>query len=674
MSSPGGAQDQFLYTLPSYVITDFCRAMDALPDPDWTRFAAAVLSSTTDVRLAERRERRTDWVVAQLENRNERVGHLVALLERLQLLRQRDIILGWSPAPLPAPPPTAPPSTAPPPSLGTVQLSKAGGGAVPLPPPAPPPFELLSGGGEAPADQQAQAACSSAAMSWCYEEVHAGTAGFSSAQQVGEGGFGVVYRATLSNIDCAVKRLREDGQLDWRVLQESFLTEVDQLSRFRHPHIVDLLGFSIGGGSMCLIYSYMHNRSLEDQLHSSAGLSWSQRVRIVTGASAALQFLHCPPGGLTSLIHGDVKSSNILLDRHLEAKLSDFGLARFRPGGPTTQTASVGQTETVRGTLAYLPDEYVRSGELGTPLDVFSFGVVLLEVLTGRRALQKDGPSTDRYLKDLVEELEEDGSASSPDVWTKLLDPRLTSGGVAQKPVGCLQMAALACRCLRRVWKKRPKMKEVFENLENIHRLVGGSSRPLDWPLGQPSRPESSLGAVVHQLSRLGPLEDTDLSLPSSSSSSSSRGSLASPHPLHSASSLPPTSSSSSSSSSYTSSSYTSLSSSFLGPCETDESRGFSQYFRSTGTSSLSLPPPRTQNQHRAPPGLAQNQKQDRVSALPGPLREEASAGPQPRERGFHAGSLQSTSPGLSDGRAGPEDLRGPEESDELDFLPAQRH
>uniref|UniRef100_A0A1A8QXC6 Interleukin-1 receptor-associated kinase 1 n=1 Tax=Nothobranchius rachovii TaxID=451742 RepID=A0A1A8QXC6_9TELE len=198
-------------------------------------------------------------------------------------------------------------------------------------------------------------------------------------------------------------RLEQVCMMDSSQLRRSFQTEVEKLSKFRHPNIIDLLGFSEGGGSMCLIYSFMENRALEDQLHKGHNfLSWPQRVGIAEGAAAALQFLHSPPAGQEPLIHGDVKSSNILLDKHLVAKLSDFGLARCVPRPPSgcsvTQTASVGKTATVRGTLAYLPDEYVRKGELCTAVDVYSFGVVLLEVLTGRPASEQDRTSGEKFL------------------------------------------------------------------------------------------------------------------------------------------------------------------------------------------------------------------------------------------------------------------------------------
>ncbi|XP_044066653.1 interleukin-1 receptor-associated kinase 1 isoform X1 [Siniperca chuatsi] len=751
--SAGDPRGRFLYELPPSVLWEFCLLMDGLSDLDWTRFASEVLKDQTAVRLAERRERRTDWVMNRWENRNGRVWELIDLLERLQLLRPRDVILGWasslklsvSPPPPPPPPPPVslsqfdppPKQSEAPPTLSTCKLSTTvdQGGGRPLPRPAPPPSSLQSDLHQPP-QPPLVVACSSSSrvMCWSYEEVHAGTKGFSPSLQVGEGGFGVVYRASLRNTDCAVKRFKQDCLLDWTLLEESFHTEVDKLTKFRHPNIVDLLGFSEGQGSVCLIYSYMENRSLEDQLQKEGvSLSWSQRVGVLEGAATALQFLHFPPDGHKRLIHGDIKSSNILLDRHLVAKLADFGLARFASrsssGRSAAQTASVGKTAMVRGTLAYLPDEYVRNGELGTAVDVYSFGVVLLEVLTGRRALEKDRKSGERYLKDLVEEVED--SPSSAASWRKQLDHRLIPGGAAE-PAGCMEMVALACKCLDKNRKKRPAMTEVFDKLQDIHKIVrktGASSSPLHHPYLQPPsqsfpRPppslDSSVGALSTQLSKLGPLEDTYQPPQSSQLSSSSFCSLTPPHPLHS-SSLPPPSSS------------------FAGPCETDESRGFSQYdlrsqFRSNGTSSRSLSPS-TRDQYHIPAGPGESQfsqpsvpTEDQYNFLPqasstsdgsGDLTG-APTGPDTREQTTAAAtaglygvpeclspmeSLHSSSPGpsvhvnlskqrflqkktlyeegrihtaellssddLYGGRSSVE-LRGPEESDELDYLPAE--
>ncbi|TNN58536.1 Interleukin-1 receptor-associated kinase 1 [Liparis tanakae] len=517
--SAGQQRATFLFQLPPAVLWEFCRVMDGLSDMDWTRFG------------------------------------------------------GRRPLPRPDPPP--------------------------LPRPDPPPQNLKSDFHQ-PAPHPPVVSSSSGVMCWSYEEVHAGTMGFSPSLQVGEGGFGVVYRASLRNTDCAVKRLKQDCLLDWTLLKESFQTEVDKLSKFRHPNIVDLLGFSEGPESVCLIYSYMELRSLEDQLHNECGsLSWPQRVGVVKGASAALQFLHFPPGGHAALIHGDVKRSdgarpgpelhrsefsgllsNILLDRHLVAKLGDFGLARFASRGsagrPAAQTASVGKTATVRGTLAYLPVEYVRDGELGTAVDVYSFGV-----------------------KDLVEEVEDSLTGSPAEAWRTQLDHRLVSGG-GEEPAGCMALVALACRCLDKKRKKRPAMTEVFDKLQDIHVTASNtrSSSPLNDPPHPPLHPhplDSSMGA----LSKLGPLEDTSR-LPQCSRLSSC--SLTPPHALHSSSS------------------------SFAGPCETDESRGFSQYdirsqFSSNGSRSRFTS---SRDQDHSPTGSQLSQPsvptEDQYPSLTGPL------------------------------------------------------
>ncbi|CAF93411.1 unnamed protein product, partial [Tetraodon nigroviridis] len=359
----------FLYELPSAVYWDFCRVMDTLSDLDWTRFASLVLDDQTALRLAEKQAHAPDWVMNRWGSRNGRVRDLLHLLEGLELLRPRDLILnGQSSPPLrtpvtsslrpdsspfegvsclkPSPPPPPPPRSSPPPppvfappplvppSEPPSWLPPTAVNKKLLPRPDPPPFGLQSEiQPPAPPGQPhtqpsiAEASCTSGLMCWSYEEVHAGTKEFSPTLQVGEGGFGVVYKATLRNTVCAVKVLKQDRLLDWKLLKESFRTEMEKLSKFRHPNIIDLLGFSEGPGTVCLIYNYMENKSLEHKLHNGSCLSWSQRVGVVTGASTALQFLHCPPKGNAPLIHGDVKSSNILLDQHMTAKLGDFGLA-----------------------------------------------------------------------------------------------------------------------------------------------------------------------------------------------------------------------------------------------------------------------------------------------------------------------------------------------------------
>uniref|UniRef100_A0A8C6S4N2 Interleukin-1 receptor-associated kinase 1 n=1 Tax=Neogobius melanostomus TaxID=47308 RepID=A0A8C6S4N2_9GOBI len=560
-----------LYEVPPPVHYEFCRVMDALSIQDWTKFASEVLPDTTAVQLAKKKEDRTDSLMLQWQNRNGSVGELLDLLQKLKLLRPRDIINNWASSfmsPSRFNSPHGPPPTDPSAALPTCPLNQsamAEGPAMLLPKPQPP--EL----GSAPLCDLA--VCTSGVMAWAYEEVHAGTCGFCSALKVGEGGFGEVYRASLRNTDCAVKKFKTDCSLDWKLLRDSFKTEVEKLSKFRHPNIVDLLGYSDVDGTYCLIYSFMENRSLDDQLRPNGiCLSWSQRVSIVKGAAKALQYLHCPPEGQTPLVHGDVKSSNILLDRHLEAKLADFGLAQFMPGrtpGRTAaQTCSLGTTQVVRGTLAYLPEDYIRGSKLNTAVDVYSFGVVLLEILTGRRALEKDKKTgRDIYLKDLVKDVED-----SEAEWRKQLDKRLLSCGAAV-PSGFTQVVSLARSCCSDKWKKRPSMTEVYKTLHKLNvTLNPSSSSPSSLPSDLDSsattpphpRPPRSLDSCFSAMSlnTEGPSEHTYYPKPSSLSPPQTlHSSTVSPkHPPHASSSPPP------------------LCSSFDGPCETDESRGYSQY------------------------------------------------------------------------------------------------
>uniref|UniRef100_A0A3B3UC73 Protein kinase domain-containing protein n=1 Tax=Poecilia latipinna TaxID=48699 RepID=A0A3B3UC73_9TELE len=236
----GDPRAYFLFQLPPSVHCEFCRIMDGLLDLDWTRFGerhrnhrtyrvlhlshvlkgpSEVLRDQTAVRLAYRREQRTDWVMNNWGNRNGRVGELVDLLESLQLFRPRDIILRmWNLSrPLALPPALPPPPYEPSAAQSTAECPER----KPLPGPAPPPDNLFSENHQPPPrppaatdDVMPPSPCSAITtiICWTYEEVHAGTRGFSPSLQVGEGGFGVVYRATLSNMDCAVKRLRQVSQ------------------------------------------------------------------------------------------------------------------------------------------------------------------------------------------------------------------------------------------------------------------------------------------------------------------------------------------------------------------------------------------------------------------------------------------------------------------------------
>nr|XP_056706352.1 interleukin-1 receptor-associated kinase 1 [Euleptes europaea] len=362
----------------------------------------------------------------------------------------------------------------------------------PLPPPA-----LLK-----------EQACSSVSpacpFSWPLKELLQATGDFSEDLKIGEGGFGCVYRARLRNTEYAVKRLKEEAELDWTVIKNSFVTEVEKLSRFRHPNIVEFAGYCVEEGNFCLVYVFLPKGSLEDCLHGQVGpcLSWAQRLHVAVGTARAIQFLHSDS---PSLIHGDVKSSNILLDAALNPRLADFGLARFsRRLKQGEHSTTLGWTQTVRGTLAYLPIEYIRTGTLSTAIDVFSFGVVLLEILTGRQPMEVDSEGRSLYLKELPNKEEEQkalpvsamtasGSSQDTQLGAHLhhwhTDPR---AGPCPEQLGTA-IRQLAYRCLNRRGKHRPAMAKVYQELEQLQlSLYGESASPLLLAGQLPAPQESS--------------------------------------------------------------------------------------------------------------------------------------------------------------------------------------
>ncbi|XP_056448128.1 interleukin-1 receptor-associated kinase 1 [Gadus chalcogrammus] len=484
---------EYLYELPPAVWFEFCRLMDGLSETQWVRFASEILSDQTDVRLAERRERRTDYVINQWANRNGQVGELIGLLERQQLLRARDVILTWRAESVSRLHPHSSHSqsySAPKPLLVTCSpptkaliRGEVMGGARMLPKPGPPPSSLQSRT-QPPKLMKVPAGSVGGAggMCWSHDELETGTDGFSPSRLVGEGCFGSVYQASMGGNEYAVKVLRQGSSLlDWSLLKETFKTEVEKLSKYRHPNLMELVAFSMADDSFCLLSRFMSNGSLQSQLVGGA-LSWEQRVGVAAGTSRALQYLHIPPPPLLPLIHGDVRSTNILLDRHLAPMLGDFGLGVFSPRsvGAGVRTSSVGRTSVLRVAQAYLPQDHLQDGRRTPGLDVYSFGVVLLELLTGRRAVETEGSRT-LYLKDLLDELlESPGLSQSGPSQLSHLDPRLrpqqpsNPGGVT----GSMDVSALACRCLHKNRKKRPAITEVSDELQDLLTLLRSSTSP----------------------------------------------------------------------------------------------------------------------------------------------------------------------------------------------------
>ncbi|CAH9064591.1 unnamed protein product [Cuscuta epithymum] len=219
---------------------------------------------------------------------------------------------------------------------------------------------------------------------WEYSILESATNSFQESEILGGGGFGAVYKGKVEdNFYVAVKRLVVGGQDSI----QTFETEKEVLSAIQHPNIISLLGYSIHAETRLLVYELMPNGSLESQLHGpsqGSALTWNLRMKIALDTARGLEYLHeyCKP----KVIHRDLKSSNILLDANFNAKLSDFGLAvRHKAHNKSNIKLS--------GTVGYVAPEYLLDGILTDKSDVYGFGVVLLELLLGRRPVEKLAPA-----------------------------------------------------------------------------------------------------------------------------------------------------------------------------------------------------------------------------------------------------------------------------------------
>ncbi|KAK7359753.1 hypothetical protein VNO77_01718 [Canavalia gladiata] len=288
-----------------------------------------------------------------------------------------------------------------------------------------------------------------------YEEVAEATNNFNSDSLVGEGGFGNVYKGYLQNIDqtVAVKVLNREGNQGTR----EFFAEILMLSMVQHPNLVMLIGYCVEGDHRILVYEFMANGSLENHLldldEGKEPLDWKTRMKVAEGAARGLEYLHNtadPP-----VIFRDFKSSNILLDENFNPKLSDFGLAKIGP----KEGEEVVKTR-VMGTFGYCAPEYAATGQLSTKSDIYSFGVVFLEIITGRRVLDTGRVAEEQNLIDWAQPLFKDRSK-----FTLMADPLLKG----QFPVKSLfQALAVAAMCLQEEADTRPYMDDVVTALAHL--------------------------------------------------------------------------------------------------------------------------------------------------------------------------------------------------------------
>ncbi|KAG2469181.1 HELB helicase, partial [Polypterus senegalus] len=202
------------------------------------------------------------------------------------------------------------------------------------------------------------------------------TQNFHSDQKIGEGMFSEIYKGVIQNKLFAIKVLKQEKQSDWKKLWQVFLSEVEVLLMYRHPHILELVGYCSDEERYCLVYPFMQNGSLHTKLQckdKTMGLPWQLRLNIIKGIAKAVHFLHTAQP--CSVICGNITSANILLNEYFEPKLTDFALARLRPH-TANQSCTITLDSDTRQMMGYWPEEYIRDGKLSVKLDVFSFGVV----------------------------------------------------------------------------------------------------------------------------------------------------------------------------------------------------------------------------------------------------------------------------------------------------------
>ncbi|XP_014496065.1 receptor-like serine/threonine-protein kinase ALE2 isoform X3 [Vigna radiata var. radiata] len=285
-------------------------------------------------------------------------------------------------------------------------------------------------------------------------ELEKATDKFSSKRILGEGGFGRVYSGTLEDgAEVAVKLLTRDNQNGDR----EFIAEVEMLSRLHHRNLVKLIGICIEGRRRCLVYELVRNGSVESHLHGDdkikGMLDWEARMKIALGAARGLAYLH--EDSNPRVIHRDFKASNVLLEDDFTPKVSDFGLAREATEGSNHISTRV------MGTFGYVAPEYAMTGHLLVKSDVYSYGVVLLELLTGRKPVDMSQPQGQENLVTWARPM-----LTSREGLEQLVDPSLAG---SYNFDDMAKVAAIASMCVHTEVTQRPFMGEVVQALKLIY-------------------------------------------------------------------------------------------------------------------------------------------------------------------------------------------------------------
>ncbi|KAL2244817.1 putative serine/threonine-protein kinase isoform X1 [Sesamum indicum] len=337
--------------------------------------------------------------------------------------------------------------------------------------------------------QVEEGALSAKTKSFSYNELRAATNNFHRSNKIGRGGFGTVYKGILGNgTEVAVKTLSAESKQGVR----EFLTEIDTISNVKHPNLVELLGCCVHGPNQILVYEYLENNSIDRALlgsKRSIKLDWKQRSVICMGTARGLAYLH--EELVPHIVHRDIKASNILLDKDFQPKIGDFGLAKLFPDDITHISTRIA------GTTGYLAPEYVLGGQLTMKADVYSFGVLTLEIVSGKSSANTNYGGGQKLLVEWAWELYEEGKLLD------LVDPELEDFREDE----VLRYMKVALFCTQANASRRPAMSQVIQMLAKNVRL---NEKELTAPgffedsreaSGKPSKYKSSETSTSHQMS-----------------------------------------------------------------------------------------------------------------------------------------------------------------------------
>lgn len=310
------------------------------------------------------------------------------------------------------------------------------------------------------------------------EELEKATDNYAETRILGRGGNGTVYKGILPDgriVAIKKSKISDESQI------EQFINEVRILAQINHRNVVKLMGCCLETEVPLLVYEFVSNGTLHAHIHESQSstfnsMSWDDRLRIATETAAALSYLHSAAS--TPIIHRDVKSANILLDKKCTAKVADFGASRLIPMDRSQITTLV------QGTFGYLDPEYFQTSQLTEKSDVYSFGVVLVELLTGELPVSFERSESERNLSSyFIASLRQKRLFS-------IVDGRVLREGKREEVIGA---AELARKCLKLKGDERPTMRQVVVELEGLKRY-GEDTETLLEP-----EPERELEGQQHE-------------------------------------------------------------------------------------------------------------------------------------------------------------------------------